>query len=259
MIQESRSQTHPDKCLARVKTGRGGGELSCLPQRLVREIGPATRAVASQASLSLQLLENEAKRIAHALHDEAGQLVTLLGLKLAESLRHAPPHCAACLRDMAELINKLEQQIRDFSHELRPAILDDYGIIPTLEYLARGVAERTGIAIEIRGAEVFGERPSSLVETVLYRSVQEALINIKRHAQARRVTIRFRRSAQVLYCTVQDDGVGFDPKSAKGLGLVGMRQRIESVGGRLVIRSRPGSGVTLKISVPFGDQYCHLF
>ncbi len=245
---------------------RGGGarEVSFHPLGAAfgqLEIVPRTSHAGARGDLaSMELLEGEAKRIAHALHDETGQLVVLLGLKVAEALRHAPPRCASCLEDMAGIIDQLERQIRDFSHELRPAMLDDYGLIPSLEYLASGVAERTGLTIRILGGEIFAERPPSLVEIVLYRSVQEALINVSRHASARNVTIRFRRSARALHCSIRDDGAGLDPARASrgGLGLVGMRHRIEGVGGRLLIHSRAGEGVALRIRVPTAEQHCHV-
>jgi len=157
------------------------------------------------------------------------------------------------LERVKELLNQAEEQLRRLSHELRPTILDNLGLCPALEFLAQGVSRRTGLSIAVEGGTE--GRLASSVETALYRLVQEALNNVTRHAQAKCVTVRLQRDARVIRCTIGDDGVGFDVTSVfarkreQGLGLIGMRERVNSVGGTLQIISAPGGGTTIAVEL----------
>ncbi|HSB68023.1 MAG TPA: GAF domain-containing sensor histidine kinase [Candidatus Methylomirabilis sp.] len=204
------------------------------------------------ASGILQAREEEARRIAHELHDEAGQLLASVHIALDE-LAGQVPERAATFRDLHGLLDRVEGQLRRLSREIRPSILDDLGLGPALEWLAQGVAERTGLAISVAGPE---RRLSPAVETALYRVVQEALTNAGRHARARKVGIEIRAEGPTVRATVQDDGQGFDVGAAlarrgdRGLGLIGMRERVEALGGALNIVSAPGTGTRLSVSIP---------
>jgi PAS domain S-box-containing protein len=199
-------------------------------------------------------LEAEVKRIAHALHDEAGQLLASVHIGLVEVARDQPSHVARRLEDVRGLLDKIEEQLRHLSHELRPTILDDLGLRPALQFLADGVSRRTGLQIVVDGSP--GARLSSMTETVLYRIVQEALTNVTRHAQATRVTIGIERRGRALRCAIRDDGVGFDVpavlarRGARGLGLIGIQERLHGIGGTLAIVATPGGGTQLIMSVP---------
>ena len=213
------------------------------------------RKLAEQALHHLnEALEQEIKRIAHALHDEAGQLLASVHIGLAEVARDLPPHAAQRLENVQGLLDKIEEQLRHLSHELRPTILDDLGLRPALEFLADGVARRTGLQIGIEGSP--GARLPTPTETALYRVVQEALTNVTKHAQATRVSITLARSGRLLRCAIRDDGVGFDAarvlarRGSRGLGLIGIQERLHGVGGRLDIIATPGSGTQLIMSVP---------
>jgi PAS domain S-box-containing protein len=201
-----------------------------------------------------EALEEEIKRIAHALHDEAGQLLASVHIVLADVARDLPPHAGQRLGEVRGLLNKIEEQLRHLSHELRPTILDDLGLRPALEFLADGVSRRTGLQIVVDGAP--GKRLPAATETALYRIVQEALNNVTKHAQATRVSIRFLRDGRLLRCAIRDDGVGFDVlavqarRGSRGLGLIGIQERLNSVGGTLKIVAAPRSGTELIISVP---------
>src|SRR5438093_377787 len=201
-----------------------------------------------------EMLEEEAKRIARALHDEAGQLLATVHIALAEVARELPLPVRKRLQEVRGLLNQVDEQLRHLSHELRPTILDDLGLCPALGFLAQGVSTRTGLLITVKGSTE-GRLPLS-IETALYRIVQEALTNISKHARATRVQIQFQREARRIRCVVRDDGIGFDVpsvlhrKGEQGLGLIGIRERLNALGGTLQITSAPGRGTELLITVP---------
>jgi signal transduction histidine kinase len=206
-----------------------------------------------------ETLEEEIKRIAYAVHDEAGQLLVAVHLALAEVALDLPePQQAQCAR-IKELLNQVEKHLRRYSHELRPTILDDLGWIPAVRFLAEGFSKRADLPIHI-DATPSGRLPGA-IETALYRIVQEALTNAVKHAKASNVWIRARRENRTLCCSIRDDGGGFDSSRAhavpgrKGLGLIAMQERVTAIGGTLHIESRPGHGTELSIRLPLeGDH-----
>ena len=199
-------------------------------------------------------LEEEAQRIAHALHDEAAQLLATVHVALAGLSGDLSPPAQRRLEEIRGLLDRVESELRRLSHELRPTMLDDLGLVPALQFLAEGVAKRTGVAVAVTGSTQ-GRLPSR-VETTLYRIVQEALTNAARHAHATHVEVRIRREPQAIGCSVADDGVGFDaatvlaPAGRHGLGLAGIRERLDPIGGTLQVTSAPGAGTRLSVSVP---------
>ena len=197
-----------------------------------------------------ELLEREAERIALALHDEAGNLLTPLHLKLAAAEQQAPDYCLPCFVEIRALLDCVEAQLRRLSHELRPPLLDDFGLIPAIEFLIRGISQRAKLPINLKNS-VAGRFPRAF-EMAVYRTVQEGLTNVIRHARATAATVELRMEGRMLVCTVRDDGIGFDPASgaASGLGLRGLRLRMAALEGQLAVRSSPGSGTELAIYVP---------
>jgi signal transduction histidine kinase len=199
-----------------------------------------------------EMLEREIHRIAHTVHDEAGQL--LLGARLAISeLGGEVPEARGRLDPIKNILDQVEDQLRRLSHELRPTILDDLGLVPALKLLADGVAHRSGLSIQVRSS--LANRCPPKVEIALYRIAQEALNNVSRHARARQVQIELLPVADGIECRIQDDGVGFDmrsiqPGSGTGLGLLGARERLAALGGALAIDSVPGRGTKLLLKVP---------
>ena len=202
-------------------------------------------------------LEEEANRIASVLHDEAGQFLTAAHITLAGVARDLPAETRDRLQDVRHNLDEVEHQLRRLAHELRPRILDDIGLVDALKFLAAGVAKRTGLAITVEAP--VKSRCCPLGETAIYRLVQEALTNVSRHAQATRVSIVVSQEEQNVVCTVQDDGIGFDPEAVAsrrgqaGLGLQGIQDRLEAVNGLLHITSAPGQGTTLRADVPLED------
>src|SRR5713101_6744364 len=148
-----------------------------------------------------ETLEGEIKRIAHAVHDEAGQLLVAVHLGLAEVAHDVPRPQQEQLGRIEELLGQVEKQLRQYSHELRPTILEDLGWIPAIRFLAEGVSKRAHLPIHIR-ATVPG-RFASTIETALYRIVQEALNNAVKHARPENIWVRAWRDDRVLCCSVR--------------------------------------------------------
>ncbi len=188
--------------------------LECLaPYELTHQNFRQTSATWRQLN---ERLEGEAKRIAHALHDEAGQLLATVHICLADIARTLPPRHRRQIQEVRRVLDQIEEQLRRISHELRPTILDDLGLVPALEFLAEGVAKRAGLAVAVEG-RTNGRLPQA-VETALYRVVQEALTNVSRHAHARRADVRVSQEGGTLHCVIRDDGAGFDRGASDSWG-----------------------------------------
>jgi len=204
-----------------------------------------------------ETLEHEIQRIAHAVHDEAGQLLVAVHLAIAEAGRDLPTPVRDRLQPVTGLLDEIEKQLRRLSHELRPTVLDDLGLAPAIRFLADAFSKRTGLAVPVRSG--LQQRLPRNVETAVYRIVQEALTNAGKHSGARTVKIQLERVGRVLCCVIADDGAGFDVSEVlaaqprKGLGLLGMQERLNAVGGTLQIRSSLGKGTELLIRLPLED------
>jgi signal transduction histidine kinase len=225
--------------------------------RLFRETQISRKRLQRLAQKIFSTQEEERQRVARALHDEAGQALT--GLKITlEMVRDELPAAHSAREKLSEAIKLAEStmgQIRDLAHDLRPAALDNLGLNTTLRSFCRDFAKRTHLQIEYRGTEA-SPLPDA-VEICLYRLLQEALTNVARHAAAERVTVTLRRDDATVSLSVKDDGRGFDvaavmeaAQGEHGIGLSGMTERVESVGGQLVIESEPGAGTRLVAWIP---------
>ncbi len=192
--------------------------------------------------------ELERQRLARELHDETGQALTsiLLGLKQLEGADS--PAAVAALR---ELVVATLQDVRRLAVELRPKVLDDFGLVPALERLTQGFAEQTGIEVDLEAGAITERLPRE-VETAIYRIVQESLTNVAKHAHAERVSVFLTRTDGRVKAVIEDDGRGFDPaaRDGGGIGLVGMRERIELLDGTLTVESSATSGTTVAVEVP---------
>jgi PAS domain S-box-containing protein len=203
-------------------------------------------------------LEDEARRIAHALHDEAGQLLASVHLAVASIANELPAPVRERLDTVTVLLDQVGEQLRHLSHELRPVILDDLGLVPALEFLAQGVSKRTGLAVAI-DASLAGTVPPS-IQTALYRILQETLTNVSKHAHAKHVSVRLHHDVRTIQCSIGDDGIGFDlsavcpNRERSGLGLIGIRERIAALGGTFSIASAPGRGTTLEMKIPLKNS-----
>ncbi|MGZ4332795.1 MAG: GAF domain-containing protein [Gaiellaceae bacterium] len=235
--------THDDFRLAETFAARAAVAVE-LSQRVARD---AVRRV-------VQAQELERQRLARELHDETGQALTsiLLGLKpLEEALADHPARTD--LAELREHVVGALQDVRRLAVELRPAVLDDFGLVPALERLTESFGEGTDVRVDFHSA--LGEtRLPSEVETALYRVVQESLTNIVKHANARNVSVSVARRQFTVAAVIEDDGAGFDPRTVReeGVGLLGMRERLALIDGRLGVETRPGAGTTIVAEVPLG-------
>jgi signal transduction histidine kinase len=210
--------------------------------------------------LSQQLVraqEDERRHLARELHDEIGQSLTAAQLNL-QGLMNLDDQAdlPARLEDSLALIDRVLQQVRALSLDLRPSMLDDLGLAPALRWYVKRQADRAGFRAQLNAGEARQRYPSEL-ETTCFRIAQEALNNIVRYAQASEVVVELWEEDDVLHMTVRDDGRGFDVaagllRAARGqsLGLVSMQERASLVGGRLEIDSAPRRGTTIRVQIP---------
>jgi len=225
-------------------------------QIFVRDVTDRKQAEAAIRHLT-QFVERKMKRISHALHDDAAQVLAALYLRIDEMASEAPTADQRGLQQLRRLVDQVHDQLRRLSHELRPASLDDYGVVPACRFLAEGVSKRSKLKVEIKGST--GGRLSSEVEIAVYRVVQEALSNIVKHAGAKTATIEFERQDGLLTGRIRDNGQSFDVarimsrKAGRGLGLVGMQERLMAVAGRLRVTSAPYKGTSVEFAVPVED------
>lgn len=204
-----------------------------------------------------EALEQQARQLAHTLHDETAQLLATLHLLLDHLARQLPTAAHAEVDRARALLDLIEEQLRHLMYELRPTVLDDFGLLPALRFLAEGAAKRAGLVVIVEGSTALPgsteERVPPNVETALYRIAQEALTNVVKHARASRVTIRVGREPEGIECRIEDDGIGFDAAVGlphRGLGLLGIRERLGALRGRLEIRSTASAGTTLLLWIP---------
>ncbi len=216
---------------------RLSGELRRLSQELVR------------------VQEAERKSLSRELHDEVGQMMTAMRMELgsAESFLTASPEQAlAHMKSAAGLAEQTLRSVRSLARGLRPSMLDELGVGPALNWLAREFTRHTSIQVHLTADDSLDHLPESY-RTCIYRVVQEALTNCARHAHATEVFLDIRRIENTLHMTIQDNGAGFDVrKQVKGIGLLGMKERVRELDGEIDIVSSPGEGTRLKVQVPLG-------
>jgi signal transduction histidine kinase len=216
------------------------------------------RARQELQELSARLLsaqEEESRNISRELHDEVGQSLSALLMEAGNAAARVSPDSTDVRRHVESIKRLAEasvQVIRNMSLLLRPSMLDDLGLVPALEWQAREVSKRTGLRVEVTADENASELPDEH-KTCIYRVVQEALHNCARHAQARSVMVQVRQQPSQIVLSVEDDGRGFDARRVRGLGLVGMEERVHHLGGALRVHSRPGSGTTIAVVLPLAS------
>jgi len=203
------------------------------------------------ATAVLRAQEAERARVARDLHDEVNQALAAVSLRLAATAEQAPAEFAEELKETQRLANQAMQELLGLARELRPSALDDHGLMPALRTQVRLFGERWGIPAHFAAD---GPRPllGEFEQLVVYRVVQEALSNIARHANAKKVKVTVLGcNTPQLKVTISDDGDGFDPNRLRDgrSGLAGMRERALLAGGRLEIRSEPGEGTSVELTV----------
>ena len=215
--------------------------------------------------LSRQILsaqEDERKRISRELHDVIAQTLTGINVQLAALAKGAVINPQGLARNLArtqKLVEKSVDLVHEFARELRPAVLDDLGLIPALHSFAKTFSQRTRIRVELK-AFAGVEQLDMARRTVLFRVAQEALTNVARHAKAKRVVVSLQKTTAGIGMKIKDDGKSFHVErvlggtGSKRLGLLGMRERVEMVGGTFGVASAPGQGTTVRVEIPFGKK-----
>jgi signal transduction histidine kinase len=228
--------TDEDLRIAETFAGRAAVAVE-LSQRVARDA--LRRVVAAQ--------ELERRRLARELHDETGQALTSILLAL-KPLEDGP--ASEAVAELHELVVTALQDVRRLAVELRPKVLDDFGLVPALERLTASFGEQTGLNVTFQST-VGEERLPGEMETALFRVVQESLTNVVKHSHASTVSIVLTRRGDSVAVVVEDDGAGFDPDaSSDGIGLLGMRERLAILDGKLEVESTPGNGTTLVAEIP---------
>lgn len=235
-------------------------------ERLFEELLGAERRYRGLARAVWNVQEEERRRLARELHDGIGQTLTALKNHLDHLAGKAGDEGSRFAEDLAaaaEMAGSAVHDTRELSRLLRPPVLDDLGLVPALSWLARTLEKRTGLGIELSfagelaaGAGGEAERLEPEVETVIFRVVQEALTNTLKHSGARRAEVTLTADRSAVSVRIADPGAGFDPDAtldgapASGVGLAGMRDRVELFGGRLSLVSAPGQGTEILLTVP---------
>jgi signal transduction histidine kinase len=228
-----------------------------MERELERRLEENARARADLRELSARLLrtqENERRALARELHDEVGQSLSAIlmeteGAACAEDPAEVREHLAA-IRAMAD---KTVNEVRDLALLLRPSMLDDFGLVPALKWQAREMAKRTGLNVVVHADDDSDALPDEH-QTCIYRLAQEALNNSARHASARTVEVTLTRDGSRVNFSVRDDGAGFDPRFVRGLGLLGMEERVRRLGGQVRIESQPGRGTLVAAELPVAEM-----
>lgn len=222
-----------------------------------------TKGELQQLSARLLEIEEEGRRnISRELHDEIGQALALLQIEITHAQGMLPSQPEAArerLRRARELAERTVQTVRNISLLLRPPLLDDLGLAPALQFQLEDFLRRSGITCEFVEEGVSDQLPDS-VKTCVYRVVQEALHNCEKHSGARTVRVLVRQLPDRLVTEVEDDGRGFQlnqqrmPSVTRGLGLLGIRERVAIAGGSLVIDSAPGHGTRIGLQIPLASD-----
>jgi PAS domain S-box-containing protein len=224
------------------------------------DISERTRTESSLRRLSLELMhsqENEKRRIARELHDATAQELALLSMnlgKLHRSLSAENQDLLGLVSNIRDLARQCTQKIRSASYLLHPPLLQEAGLAPAISWLAEGFAERTGISVNVRISSKLGRLPDA-AELAIYRVVQESLSNVLRHSSSSTVDIRLNRKPDTIRLSVENRGSATSYRHANGdlphhgVGIAGMRERMEELGGRLDLRAA-GFGMTVVASLP---------
>jgi signal transduction histidine kinase len=213
-------------------------------------------ARAALQELSARLLraqEDERRALSRELHDEVGQAFSTILMEI-ENLQDyiREPSLESRLRSIRGLAESGVNETRNMALLLRPSMLDDFGLLPALEWQGRETAKRTGLSVSISASELAEHLPEEH-KTCVYRVVQEALNNCARHAQATKAQVTVSGRAEEIVLTVQDDGCGFDAARVRGLGLLGMEERVRHLGGDFSIESSAGRGTRLNVRLPLAS------
>jgi signal transduction histidine kinase len=196
--------------------------------------------------------ETERRAISRELHDEVGQALGLLLMdagRLSNQLGSADKKGQELIGSIKTVAERTVQTVRNMALLLRPSMLDDLGLVPAVEWYAREMSRRGEIEVEVHEENVSEELPDP-VKLCVYRMVQEALNNAARHAAAKNARVELNQTSDAIRVKITDDGSGFDPQRTRGMGLLGMEERVKRLGGTIQIDSRSGAGTTVNAELP---------
>lgn len=224
-------------------------------QEALQQYAERLRALSAQLA---EVAEAERQRLAHELHDQVGQRLTALGINLNIIRTQMPEEIGDAIRsridDSLSLVQQTAERIRDVMADLRPPVLDEYGLVAALHWYGEQFTRRTGIAVAVEGEEL-APRLAARLESALFNIAQEALTNVAKHAQAKNVRVTAQVQGDVLRLVIADDGIGFDsacatePGAGHGWGLLIMTERAQAVGGCCRIESVSGRGTHVTVEV----------
>jgi two-component system sensor histidine kinase UhpB len=199
--------------------------------------------------LVMRAQEDERRRLARDLHDEVNQALTAILLRLEALAQSVPGSRTAEIIELKRLVNQAMEELLNLARQLRPSALDDHGLVPAIEAQLNRFATQSGVEARLRVEGAPGDLDED-AQTAVYRIVQEALLNVGRHAAASAVEVDLDVQGPRAVLRVRDDGNGFDPAApSKRLGLKGMAERARLVGGELDVRSDPGGGTTVTLRI----------
>ena len=221
-----------------------------------KEISNARAELKQLSARLVEAQENERRSISRELHDEVGQALTGVLVEMANLSTLIRAKDADAVAAKADGIKKLVENsigvVRSMALLLRPSMLDDLGLLPALQWQAREVSKRSGVGVKVAAEQVSEELPEE-IKTCVYRIVQEALHNCVQHSGASNVRVTVRQERDRLLLSVQDDGKGFDTKQERGMGLLGIHERVSHLGGSFAVDSEPGQGAVLSIMLPLPE------
>lgn len=217
-----------------------------------QEVLKARHALEQLSARLVDAQEMERRTISRELHDQVGQSLNALLVEAANLAKRIQQDDTASLRyldNIRTFADSSVNSIRDIALLLRPSMLDDLGLMPALDWQAREVSRRSGIKITVTAQNVSDSLPDEM-RTCIYRVVQEALHNVSRHSMAKSAMVTVRQEDGSLSLSVEDDGGGFDPEKKRGLGMLGMEERVRQLGGHFEVQSAPGKGTILRVTLP---------
>jgi signal transduction histidine kinase len=221
------------------------------------EVEQARSALGELSTRLIAVQESERRALSRELHDEVGQSLSALLLGIGNVAAIISPaentNARGQLQDLRRLAERTLAVVRDMSLLLRPSMLDDLGLIPALQWQAREVSRTKNLPVQVHADELAEDIPDEH-KTCIYRLVQETLHNITRHAKAKSVDIRLSQNANKLLLTIRDDGQGFIPEREKGLGLLGMEERVKHLHGSFHVHSNPGKGTSVRVELPLLEK-----
>jgi signal transduction histidine kinase len=220
--------------------------------RRYQEVLNARRALEQLSARLVDAQETERRTISRELHDQVGQTLNAVLVEAANLAPRIHADDALSLQyldNIRKFADSSVNSIRDIALLLRPSMLDDLGLMPALEWQAREVSRRSGIHVKVVAEDVTDSLPDEM-RTCIYRLVQEALQNISRHSGAKSALVTVRQDGGSVSLTVEDDGHGFAPDKTRGLGMLGMEERVRQLRGQFDVRSSPGKGTTMRVTLP---------